>query len=251
MLKAYICLLTTLDSKKMKCIIVDDDLISCRILQEFVEKTTDLELEGVYHSAVEIINSNVSIKDVGIIFLDVEMPYMTGFDYLNNMEFPPHIIIISGKENYAVEAFNFSVTDFLLKPITYARFLKAIKKIKPQADAHKVQIDSVIFDGVFLKRNNSYFKVKYDEIMWIEALENYVSIHTPCDKYVVHQTLKVVESKLPLNKFKRIHRSFIVNVDMIKSHEDNTLIVHRGKESVSLPVGKSFKVSLMKDINAL
>jgi DNA-binding LytR/AlgR family response regulator len=235
----------------MKCLIIDDDPISCRILREYIEKTEGLELSGTYLSAVDAINNSKSFIDIGIIFLDVEMPDMTGFDFISNLDAPPQIIMVSSKENYAVDAFTVSVVDFLLKPITYARFLKSIKKIKPQAEPHKVEIDSVKFDGMFLKRGNSFFRVKFSDIMSIEAFENYVYIHTIHEKFLLHQTLKTIISKLPLGKFVKIHRSHVVNIDYISSVDDSTLSISKGNGMIKLPIGKTYKGDLFQTLNTL
>jgi len=230
----------------MRCLIIDDELISCRILQEFIRRTEGLELVGTYNLAVDAISDGIDFEDINLVFLDVEMPEMSGFDFINNIEFPPQIIIVSSKENYAVEAFNLNVVDFLLKPVVYSRFLKAVKKVN-----QKAPVDQVIQDGVFLRKNNSFLRVKYNEIAWIEAVENHVMVYTQSDKYLVHQSLKTIESKLPPTHFRRIHRSYIVNVDMVKRIEENEVQIGMEKQNFMLPMGKMYKENLINELNSL
>jgi len=235
----------------MNCIIIDDDILSCRIIEEFIGKTKDLVHCSTYNSPIEAMNSANKFEDVQLIFLDVEMPEMNGIDFLDSIDIIPQIIMVSSKDNYAVDAFSFSVTDFLLKPITYARFLKSIAKAEKIENARKYQIESRIEDGIFLKVNNSFIRVKFQDILWIEALENYTSIVTINEKFLVHQSLKSVESKIPSSIFRRTHRSYIINIEHINSLEDNSILIKRGKTNQCVPISKSYRDRLINDFNSL
>lgn len=235
----------------MNCIIIDDDVLSCRILEEYVKRTSGLEHLATFHSPVDAINSIQTFDTVQLIILDVEMPEMTGLDFLDSMSLTPQVIMVSSKDNYAVDAFGFSLTDFLLKPILYPRFLKAILKAEKIDKARKIQTESKIEDGIFLKVNNAFIRVKFHDIMWVEALENYTSIVTLQEKFLVHQPLKAVENKLPQNTFRRSHRSYIVNTSFIKSVEDNNIAIQKGKDLQLIPIGKSYRDKLINDFNSL
>jgi len=231
----------------MNCIIIDDDLMSRRIIEEFVNRTDQLNLLNSYENAVDAINAFNSEEDIDLIFLDIEMPEMSGIDFLETLTNPPQIIIISSKDKYALEAFNYDVTDYLLKPISYSRFFKAVNKANLRFK-NKVENKD---DEIFIKKNSALVRLKYDDILWVEALENYVIFVTFAEKYTIHFTMKAIEQKLPSNKFTRVHRSYIVNTKGINMIEDNSVIIktHDGKKTI--PIGKSYKDKLLGDINLI
>ncbi|MBN2762668.1 MAG: response regulator transcription factor, partial [Bacteroidales bacterium] len=182
-----------------------------------------------------------------LIFLDIEMPEMSGIDFLESLTNPPQIIIISSKEKYALEAFNYDVIDYLLKPIVYSRFFKAINKANVR---FKNKVDSKD-DEIFIKKNSALVRLKYDDILYVEALENYVIFSTFNERYTIHFTMKAIEQKLPANKFSRVHRSFIVNTSRINVIEDNSVIIKTHDGNKSIPIGKSYKDKLLRDINLI
>ncbi len=235
----------------MRCIIIDDDDLSRKVIESFVEKTEFLELVGSYSNAIDSLKAFKEGGTVDLIFLDVEMPEMTGLEFLNSLENPPQVIIISGKEKYALDAFDYDVTDFLLKPISLARFLKSANK------AHKLYTDALQVSGnsseeIFIKKKNSTLvRVPYNDVLWIEALENYVIISTFDEKFTVHFTMKAVMDKFPPSKFKRVHRSYIVNISKVKLIEDNVIVIDTRQGEKIIPIGKSYKDDLMNDINLI
>ena len=233
----------------MNCIIIDDDKLSLKILEDFVKKTDNLELIGTYSNAIEAINDLQKGVGADLIFLDIEMPEMTGFEFLNSLSDPPQIIIVSAKEGYALSAFEHNVADYLLKPITYARFFKAVDKAQ-QVFQKKIQNMSS-GDEIFIKKNTSLVRLKYNDILWVEAMENYVIFTTYNEKFTVHYTMKSVEQKLPTKKFVRIHRSFIVNVGVIDFIEENLVYIKTNEGSKALPIGKSYKDDLLNDLNLI
>lgn len=236
----------------MNCAIIDDDKLSCTILQGFIDKTDGIELVKTYYSPVDAINEQ-NWDEIDLLFLDVEMPDMTGLDFLRTVENPPAVIIISSNEKYAIDAFDFAVADFLLKPINYARFFKGVQKVLLAAENQEQQIhvDNMEEEGIFVKKNNSLFRIKYDEIRWIEALENYSAIFTENDKYLVHSNLKSVESKLPEHLFRRVHRSNIINVKHIKVIDDKFVSIQVKNTLHKIPVGKSYREKLLNNIKSL
>jgi len=235
----------------MNCIIIDDDKFSTKIIAEFVDKTDDLDLVGTYDSAISAINdlNKNGSKGIDLIFLDIEMPEMTGLDLLKSLNVIPQVIIYSSQEKYALESYEYNVTDYLLKPVNYTRFLKAINKVKEQNDKRDELTKSS--NEIFIKNNSSLVRIKYDDILWIEALENYVVLNTFSDKYTIHFTMKSIADKMPSNAFVRVHRSFIVNLAKIKVIEDNSVIVKTSDGSKIIPIGKSYKDKLMNDINLI
>ena len=233
----------------MNCIIIDDDKLSLKILEDFVQKTETLTLSGTYSNAIDAINALQKENGIDLIFLDIEMPEMTGFEFLKTLKEPPQIIIVSAKEGYALNAFEYNVTDYLLKPITYARFFKAVDKAFQQFQKKYSGMSSG--DEIFIKKNASLVRIKYDDILWVEALENYVIFTTFSEKFTVHYTMKSVESKLPPKKFVRVHRSYIVNVGVIETIEENTVYIKTNEGLKGIPIGKSYKDDLLNDLNLI
>lgn len=235
----------------MNCIIIDDDKLSTKIIAEFVEKTDELNLVGTYASAVDGINylNGKNAEQIDILFLDIEMPEMTGIDVLKTLNVLPQVIIYSSQEKYALESYEYNVTDYLLKPVIYPRFLKAINKVKEKNEKREdITKNST---EIFIKNNSSLVRVKYDDILWIEALENYVVVNSFKEKYTIHFTMKAISDKMPSDQFVRVHRSFIVNIGKIKVIEDNSVVIKTENGSKVIPIGKSYKEKLMDDINLI
>ena len=232
----------------MTVTIIDDDKLSRKLLEKFIDRADFLELRGSFDNALDAISSLKSEKSVDLIFLDIEMPEMTGFEFLESLENLPQIIITSGNKNYALEAFEHDVTDYLLKPFTTARLFKAIDKAYKRFEESNTS-DSDFENSFFIKSSSSLIRVNFDEILWVEALENYVVVNTNGDKYTIHFTMKAIIEKLPIKKFTRVHRSYIVNVGKIELIKDNTIIMKTNKETKTIPIAKSYKDALMNNIN--
>jgi len=232
----------------MNCIIIDDDVLSRRVVEEFVERTDFLALKFSFKDAVEAINAfNNGDDEIDLIFLDIEMPEMDGIDFLNTLNNLPQVIIISSKEKYAVNAFDYDVTDYLLKPITYSRFYKAVLKAK---NIHKTKERNNV-EEIYVKKNSALVRIKYEDILWVEALENYVIINTFNEKFTIHFTMKSIESQLPSKQFKRVHRSYIINVKKIDRIEDNSVYIKNSEGLKNIPIGKAYKERFMNDINLM
>jgi DNA-binding LytR/AlgR family response regulator len=233
----------------MNCIIVDDDKLSCKLLEGFVSKSTSLNLLGTFSDSVSARNELTKRHDIDLIFLDIEMPEMNGFDFIVSLEHPPNIIIVSGAEEYAVKAFDFNVVDYLLKPISYSRFCKAIDKtIRYFA---RKETPNTGDEEIFIKKGSSLVKLKLKEIIYVEALENYVTLNTKDERFTIHFTMKAIENQLPSTVFIRVHRSFIINKSMIQAIKENSLDLAVGGTVKSIPVGKSYRDFLLNDINVM
>ncbi len=233
----------------MNCIIVDDDILSCKILEGYVGKSSSLNLVGTFNDSVAARNLVTQRKDIELIILDVMMPELDGFDFMGSLDFPPNIIIVSSAEEYALKAFDFNVVDYLLKPINYGRFCKAIDKTVRYFSRKEVPNNGD--EEIFIKKGSSLVKLKLGDIIYIEALENYVILNTNDDKFTIHFTMKAIENQLPSGVFMRVHRSFIINKSMIQSIKENALDLNVGGVIKSIPVGKSFRDSLLNDINVM
>jgi DNA-binding LytR/AlgR family response regulator len=232
----------------MNCIIVDDDKLSCKILEGYVKKSTSLNLLGVFSDSIAARNILTGRNDIDLIILDIEMPEMNGFDFIVSLDFPPNIIVTSGEE-YALRAFDFNVVDYLLKPVTYGRFCKAVDKTIRYYS--RKDAASTGDEEIFIKKGSSLVKLKLKDIIYIEALENYVTLTTNDDKFTIHFTMKAIENQLPSGIFIRVHRSFIINKSMIQAIKENSLDLTVGDSIKGIPVGKSFREDLLNDINVM
>jgi len=234
----------------MNCIIVDDDILWCRTLEEFVAKSPSLTLIGSYSDSVSARNVLMARRDIELIFLDIEMPEMDGFDFLSSLENPPNIVFVSGSEAYAFNAYNYNGVDYLLKPITYSRFCRAVEKIMKYYAGRTVPV-AAGEEEIFIKKASTLVRLKLKEILYVEALENYVSVVTKDEKYTIHFTMRAIEQQLPSGLFVRIHRSYMVNKSVIRSISENSLTLYVGNTPKTLPVGKSYRDSIMNYINIM
>ncbi len=233
----------------MNCIIIDDDEMSRRVIERYIDKTDFLELLDSYPNAIAAINKFTQDEEVDLVFLDIEMPEMSGYDFLNTLNYPCQVIIISSKEKYALEAFEYNVTDYLLKPILYSRFFRAVEKAQRRYEENREIKEGI--NAIFIKQENRLIRVRYDEVLWIEALENYVMVTTYSEKYTIHFTMKAIEGRLPLDIFLRVHRSYIVNKNKIREIRENSLGIDIEGDSIQIPIGKSYRDRLMGDINLM
>ncbi len=232
----------------MKCIIIEDDELSRKVLEEYIRKTDHLDLVASFHNAIDAINHLGHDTKIDLVFLDIELPQMSGVEFLESLQLTPQVIITSSKEQYAIKAFDFNVTDYLLKPIRYPRFYKAVDKAFKMEKLYEV---NRIDDEIFIKKNSTLIKLAYDDILWIEALENYVVLNTENDKYTIHFTMKAMEKTLPKYKFLRIHRSYIVNLRKVSAIKEKNLILNFSNKTQELPIGKSYRERLLKEIKTM
>ena len=235
---------------KISCIVIDDDPLATRVLQELIEKTSFLNLLRTYPSAQEVIFKKEEIlQDVDLIFLDVEMPGMTGIEFLSAFEKHPFVIIVSSKKNYAVDAFEFEVADYLTKPVSLPRFFKATDRIFNLMQ-EKQKTDTETAEDIFFKTDKGIIRLDSDDVFYIEALENYIKVFTEGKTYVVHHTLKSIIEKLP-QQYIRIHRSYIVNVNRIHQIQNNIVVVVINGERKVIPVGKAYQKEFFDKLNIL
>ncbi len=234
-------------NKIFSCVLVDDDRMSLKILNSLVIKTPFLKQEGVFENPFSAIKT-LSEKRIDILFLDVEMPEMTGLELLDSLVEPPQIILTTSKKNYAVDAFDYEVADFLLKPIdNYSRFLKAVRKAKANLDKPEINISNNGTKQIFIKVDSLLVNFNLVDILYIEAFGDYIKVHTEQKTHIVHAKLRIVEEKLPSYDFVRIHRSYIVRIDKIKNIDPSNLEI--GKMVV--PISNSYRGNLLSKINTL
>ena len=232
----------------MNCIICANK-ISCKLLEEFVGKSSSLNLVGTFSDSVSMMGQLSKRQDIDLIFFDVDTPEMDVFNFINGFDYRPNIIIVSSDDKYALKAFEFNIVDYLLKPVTYPRFCKAVDKaVRYYANKEVSNSDA---NEIFIKKGSSLVKLKFKDIIYIEALENYVTLNTKNEKFTIHFTMKALEYQLPSEIFIRVHRSFIVNISLIKTIKDNSLDLIIGNDLRNIPVGNSFRDSLLNRINII
>ncbi len=229
----------------MEVIIIDDDVVGRELLKICVERTPNMKLVGSFTNVSDAISFLKKNKSIDLILLDIELPKINGLEFLNTVDLTPKVIVVSGKKDYAFDAFDRNVVDYLIKPVNYERFLKAVNKIKLISANPSENDQNRGF--IFVRVKNRLQKVAFDEIEFAEANADYVSISTKDKKFMVHSSMKNIESKLPAQLFVRVHRSFIVNLDKITTLEENTIYIG----SLAFPVGRLYKEHVLERLNLI
>jgi DNA-binding LytR/AlgR family response regulator len=228
-------------SLSIKCIITDDEPFARKGLQGYIGQIDFLDLKGVCENAIEL-NSLLKKEPIDLLFLDIEMPYLTGIEFLKQLAAPPRVIFTTAYEKYALQGFELEVLDYLLKPISFDRFLRAANKA---FDYFRLQqAPAPNDDYIFVKADSKLEKIAFADILFAEALENYVAIYTREKKIITHLTLKMLQEKLPATAFIQPHKSYLAAIDKIASLEGNML--HIGQYTV--PISKYQKEEVMEKI---
>jgi DNA-binding LytR/AlgR family response regulator len=232
---------------KLKCIIIDDEPIARKVLQEFIEEVDYLDLIGQAENplkAMSLINDN----DIDIIFLDINMPKINGIEFLKTSKLNASIIMTTAYADYAVEAFGLEVLDYLVKPIAFDRFLKACNRAKELGKLIEFRlITQKKADHFFIKCNNQIEKIFYHDLVYAEAMLNYVMLYTNPKKMMVYVTIKSLEEQLPADTFIKVHKSFIVNINKVKSIEGNILDIGNEKIAISQNLREKVINEIVKD----
>jgi DNA-binding LytR/AlgR family response regulator len=229
----------------MKCIIIDDNEIALLATKQFVLKSENLTLLDTFTDALKAL-SFLAKNPVDLIFLDIEMPELNGMEFIKAMSPPkPLVVLTTSHTEFALEAFENNVLDYLVKPIALPRFLSAVSKA--QAILEKNQIHHIENDIIFIKKGNLIIKVNKSDILWIEGLGDYVTLNTENEKFIVHSTMRAIEEKFASNEFMRVHRSFIIRINLITNIEDNCIAYF----DKFIPIGKTYKESVYKRLNLL
>ncbi|MBC5839242.1 LytR/AlgR family response regulator transcription factor [Flavobacterium muglaense] len=225
---------------KLNCVVVDDSSIQRMIIAKLVNNHPNLHLVGDFSNAIEA-RSCMSIHDVDLIFLDIEMPVINGFDFLDGLKTKPQIIFITSKAEYAMKAFDYDATDYLQKPIAIDRFNASVKRA---VDIHLYKNDNKEEEGehIFIKSNLKKLKVFTSKIKWIEAFGDYVRVVTEEDSNLVLSTMKSFEKDLSKKKFVRVHKSYIINIDKVERF--NSKFAEIG--TTKIPLSRNKKEDLVK-----
>jgi len=236
-------------------IIVDDEPLAQDVLETYVEKVPELNLVKKCNNALEA-NEVLKAEQIDLMFLDIQMPQLTGIDFLKTLSKPPLVIFTTAYPNYALDGFDLNALDYLLKPISLERFMKAANKAMEQielqrkdASTQEVPLVEEGQDFIFVKADKKLIKVNYHDIVYIEGLKDYVIIRNEDSRVITLQTMKSLENKLPVEQFKRIHRSYIVNLERIDAIVGNMVEVKEKGQAKHLPIGKNYREELLEIIN--
>lgn len=229
-------------------ITVDDEPLALEVLETYISKLPNLNLVAKCNNAIEAFQA-LNTHQVDLMFLDIQMPQITGIDFLKTLANPPKVVFTTAYSEYAVDGYELNVVDYLLKPISFERFVKAIDKVilSSKADQNKVTVAAPAekADYIFVKADKKLVKVRFEEIFYIEGLKDYVILHTPNGRIVTLQTMKSLERKLSDDSFMRVHRSYIINLNHIDALDGNSVLIKKKM----LPVGKNYKETLLEVVN--
>ncbi|SEB18478.1 LytR/AlgR family response regulator transcription factor [Pedobacter hartonius] len=231
----------------MNCLIIDDNPIARATLNQLAGQVININISAECSSAMEAYNY-MQEHTVDLLFLDIEMPGMNGIELIRNLgNYRPVIIFTTSKKDYAVEAFELNVADYLVKPLMPARFIQAVKKAQEIVDSQKLEVKWTSDEFIFVRDTNVVRRLKLDDILFAEAMGDYVKFYTKEKLYAIHTKLKTVEERLPSRNFLRIHRSYIVAINKIDAFQDGALRIG----SKFLPVTDTYRKILNERLNVL
>jgi DNA-binding LytR/AlgR family response regulator len=222
---------------KIKCIIIEDEPLAAKVLSDYILQVPYLELQGTFKNAllaIEYLHNNFT----ELIFLDIHLPKLKGMAFLKTLSHPPAVIITTAYHQYAVEGFDLNVTDYLLKPFAFERFIVAVNKVKTvHGEIQKTNEGDGKKDFIFLNVQKKKMKILFSEIVYIESQREYIKIVTTKREYISKMSTHEIEGILPSNLFKRIHRSFIVSINKIESYTAEVVEVN----GMSIPIGREYR----------
>jgi DNA-binding LytR/AlgR family response regulator len=230
---------------KVSCALVEDDILSLTVVERLVERTGLMEIKGKFDSPNKALHWLMN-NEVDLLFLDVEMPGLTGLEIIRSLSYKPDVIIISARSNYAAEAYDLSVIDYLVKPVKdYPRFLSAINKVIAKKRMRAAQPSDD--EHLFVKVDSLLLQVNLDAVLWVEAFGDYIKIHTDDKTHTIYSTLKKLGDKLDKKKFARVHRSYIVNISRITNIDPRNLEINKK----IIPISETYKEELLNKISVL
>ncbi|WP_343306955.1 LytTR family DNA-binding domain-containing protein [Chitinophaga niabensis] len=220
----------------IRCMIVDDEPIAHQILEQYILQTEGLTLVAKSRNAMEAF-AKLEQQEIDLLFLDIEMPLVKGTTFLKTLSHPPKVIFTTAYAEHAVEGFELNAVDYLLKPFSYERFAKAVAKLKPVVEKAAPETTYLV-----IKEKDALMKIAHTDILYIEAAKDYMKVHTADRQYLVHQTMKNLESALPAGQFIRTHKSYIVALAQIKLVKTDSLLL---ANQVSIPVSPNYKEAVV------
>ena len=229
----------------MTCIIIEDQPPAQRILKKYIEDLGTLQLKATFSDAIQAIDF-LKTEDIDLIFLDIHLPKISGMDFLKTISSPPHIILTTAFSEYALESYEFSVVDYLLKPFSFQRFVKAVSKVPVHSASSLHNSDnqkSEYRKELFIKSGYEHLKIDVDDIFYIKSDADYTEIFVPTRKHLASESLRYWMENLDPDKFVRVHKSFIVNATKIKKVSGNQIYL---ENAVTIPIGRAYKEGFVK-----
>ncbi len=224
------------DSTTLKCIVVDDESMAIKGLLNYISKVNFLEVVATCSSAVQA-GELLKKEEIDLMFLDINMPFLSGLDFLESLLMTPLTIITTAFSEYALEGYRLHVIDYLMKPFSFKRFYQAVLKAQDTYNSQlliKNSSEGNRTEDIYIRQGTTYHRINFDEILFVEGMQNYVKIHVSNNKaYISHQTMNSIEEALPTNAFFRIHRSYLVNTSYIESINGNRIIINNSELTIS------------------
>ncbi len=229
---------------KINCVIVDDEPLARKGLKEYIADIEFLQLRGEFENALKA-TEILATQEIQLLLLDIQMPKITGLDFLKSLQTPPLTILTTAYPQYALQGYELNVVDYLLKPFSFDRFLKAVIKVKSYLEnTHKIPEPITEADYFFIKTDNKLVKLLHQDVLFAEALQNYVAIHTKEKKYITYLTMKSVEEQLPPSRFIKVHKSYLVAADKVETIEGNEIKI--GQHHI--PISRNIKDEVLEKI---
>lgn len=231
--------------KKIRCLLVDDEPPAIELLQRYTTMIEQLEVVGTSHSAIKAFDL-LKETTVDLMFLDIRMPVLNGLDFIKSLKNPPAIILTTAYREYALDSYDLDIIDYLLKPIAFDRFLKAVDRYQERKIPAPTmeQAPKPTIDHIFFNVNRTHHKVFLEDILYLESLKDYVRIHTLTNRLVVKGNIGLLLQQLPETQFVRIHRSYAVALAQVRSYNQHEVDIN----GVKLPIGVSFRASFLEKV---
>ncbi|KRD12505.1 two-component system response regulator [Flavobacterium sp. Root901] len=222
---------------KIKCVLIDDEPLAIKVLQNYFNNFTDFEVIGTFNNSLEALDF-INSTAVDAVFLDINMPMMTGFELISLIENKTKVIITTAFREFAAESYDLDVLDYLVKPIPLPRFIKCINKITTEYNLkNNIKIDVTKGDShIFIKVDKKMMKINIEEILFIEGMKEYIKVVTPDKTYITHKSLTSLSEELPGDRFLRIHKSYVIALNKVKSIEGNRIQI----QSYTIPIGRNY-----------
>lgn len=230
---------------KIKCVLIDDEPLAIKVLQNYFNNFTDFEVIGTFNNSLEALDF-INSATVDAVFLDINMPMMTGFELISLIENKTKVIITTAFREFAAESYDLDVLDYLVKPIPLPRFIKCINKITTEYNLkNNIKVETTKGDShIFIKVDKKMMKINIEEILFIEGMKEYIKVVTPDKTYITHKSLTSLSEELPADRFLRIHKSYVIALNKVKSIEGNRIQI----QSYTIPIGRNYSKDVKNKI---
>jgi len=219
----------------INCVIIDDEPLAIKVIKNHLQEFKNIVIVDTFNNPIEAMHTIESNK-IDVIFLDINMPKMSGLEFLRNTKIKPYVIITTAYREFAIEGYDLDVLDYLVKPIPFPRFLKTINKLTQRIQSNNTDIEITKNSHIFLKVDKKLVKIKHNDILYIESLKDYIKVTTIENNYVVHKSLTSITEELPSEYFLRIHRSYTIASDKVNYIEGNSLNINNKR----IPIGRKY-----------